>query len=114
MPVVILPDGCWMTDTTKIIQQFESQFPDDKIMSDDPVQAFLCLLIEDLANQWWWRAPMYYRWDYSEGADFASRRLAIELLGSITFPIWVKKIFLKHLQRKGDIIGDRITSQNAE
>ena len=50
MPVVILPDGCWMTDTKKVIQWFDSQFPDDKIMSDDPVQAFFCLLIEDLAN----------------------------------------------------------------
>ena len=57
---------------------------------------------------------MYYRWDYREGANFASRHLAIELLGSITFQIWVKKIFLKFLQREGDIIGDRITSHNTE
>ena len=83
-------------------------------MPDDPVQAFLYLLIENWANEWWWRAAMHYRWDYSDGADFSSRHLAIELLRSITFPIWVKKIFLKFLQREGDIIGDRITSHNTE
>lgn len=114
MPAVILPDGRWMTDTTKMIQWFESQFPENKIIPDDPVQAFLCLLIEDWADEWWWRAAMHYRWDYSEGADFASRHLAIELLGSVAAPIWVKKIFLKYRQRKGYTIGDGVTSQNAE
>ena len=114
MPAVILPDGRWMTDTTKMIQWFECQFPENKIIPDDPVQAFLCLLIEDWADEWWWRTAMHYRWDFSEGADFASRHLAIELLGSVFAPIWLKKFFLKYRQRKGYTIGDGITLQNAE
>lgn len=114
MPAVILPDGRWMTDTTKMIQWFESQFPENKIIPDDPVQAFLCLLIEDWADEWWWRTAMHYRWDYSEGAHFASRHLAVELLESISAPIFLKKFFLQYRQRKGYTIGDGITPENIE
>ncbi len=31
MPAVELPDGRWMTDTTKMIQWFESKIPENKI-----------------------------------------------------------------------------------
>ena len=40
-PAVELPDGRWMTDTTKMIQWFESKIPENKIIPEDPVKAFL-------------------------------------------------------------------------
>ena len=52
MPAVELPDGRWMTDTTPIIDWFEQQFPRYPILPDNPVQAFLCRLIEDYADEW--------------------------------------------------------------
>ena len=46
MPAVVLPDGRWMTDTTKMIQWFESKFNNSSILPKDPIQNFICLLIK--------------------------------------------------------------------
>ncbi len=107
MPAVELPDGRWMTDTTKMIQWFESKIPENKIIPEDPVQAFFAFLLEDWADEWWWRTAMHYRWHYSEGAHFASRHLAEELLSSVPLPIWMKKIFLTRRQRNGYTTGEQ-------
>ena len=51
MPFLQLADGRWMTDTTKMIQWFDSRYPVDGLLPDDPLQAFLCLLLEDWADE---------------------------------------------------------------
>ena len=112
MPAIELPDGRWMTDTTKMIQWFESKIPENKIIPENSVQAFFAFLLEDWADEWWWRTAMHYRWHYSEGAHFASRHLAEELLSSVPIPIWMKKIFLTRRQRNGYTTGDGITKEN--
>ena len=50
MPAVVLPDGRWMTDTTKMIQWFESKFNNSSILPKDPIQNFICLLIDSLIS----------------------------------------------------------------
>ena len=45
MPAVVLEDGRWMTDTTKMIQWFEDQIKENKTVPKDPVQAFICYLL---------------------------------------------------------------------
>jgi glutathione S-transferase len=114
MPAVELPDGRWITDSTKMIQWFESQQSENKLTPKDPIQAFICFLLEDWADEWWWRSAMHYRWYYSEGAEFASRHLAVELLGSVPAPIWIKKLVLKRRQRAGYTAGDGMTRHNIE
>lgn len=57
---------------------------------------------------------MHYRWHYAEGAEFASRHLAEELLGSVPAPIWIKKLVLQRRQRSGYTTGDGITPINIE
>ena len=112
MPAVVLPDGRWMTDTTKMIQWFESKFNDSSILPKDPVQDFICLLVEDWADEWWWRPAMHYRWHYKEGAEFASNHLAKELLGAFPAPHFLKKMFLARRQRNGYTVGDGISLDN--
>ena len=46
MPAVVLKDGRWMTDTTKMIQWFESKYPEHPIIPDNSTQAFLCFLLK--------------------------------------------------------------------
>ena len=111
MPAVVLPDGRWMTDTTKMIQWFESKF-NNSLVPQDPVQAFICYLIEDWADEWWWRPAMHYRWHYKEGAEFASDHLAKELLGTFPAPHFLKKMFLARRQRNGYTVGDGISQDN--
>ena len=111
MPAVVLPDGRWMTDTTKMIQWFESNFT-NSLIPQNPVQAFICYLIEDWADEWWWRPAMHYRWYYKEGAEFASDHLAKELLGSFPAPHFLKKMFLARRQRNGYTVGDGVSQEN--
>ena len=112
MPAVQLADGRWMTDTTKMIQWFESEFPQAGLIPADPLQRFVCLLLEDWADEWWWRPAMHYRWHYPEGARFASWHLATELLGSMPGPVWVKRRWVQRRQRRGYTSGDGITPDN--
>ena len=112
MPAVQLTDGRWLTDTTKMIEWFESEFSDDALIPPDPVQAFVAHLIEDWADEWWWRPAMHYRWHYTEGARFASWHLATELMDSVPLPVWLKALFLRRRQRRGYTVGDGLTEQN--
>ena len=108
MPAIELPDGRWMTDTTKMIQWLNLKF--QRIKSFPKIQSSFCSLLEDWADEWWWRTAMHYRWHYSEGAHFASRHLAEEVLGSVPLPIWMKNIFTR--RQNGYTTGDGITKEN--
>ena len=108
MPVVQLPDGRWMTDTTKMIQWFERAHPRNPIIPHDPNLAFVCYLLEDWADEWWWRPAMHYRWYYEEGARFASGHLAREVTGGLHLPLFVKRLMLRRRQRNGYTSGDGI------
>ena len=112
VPALQLADGRWMTDSTKMIQWFESQIPNHPLIPEDPLQAFVCLLLEDWADEWWWRPAMHYRWHYPVGAHFASRHLATELMGSVPLPVWPKAWVLRRRQRSGYTTGDGITPAN--
>jgi glutathione S-transferase len=61
MPMVELPDGRWITDTTPIIEWLESQYCESSIIPDDPLCAFVARLIEDYADERLWRPAMAYR-----------------------------------------------------
>jgi glutathione S-transferase len=112
MPAVQLADGRWMTDSTKIIQWFEQQLPQPSIIPTDPTLRFLCFLLEDYADEWLWRPAMHYRWHYAEGAHFAGRHLADELMGAMPLPGSLKRFMMRHRQRSGYTTGDGITREN--
>lgn len=112
MPAVQLADGRWLTDTTKMIEWFESKFSDNALVPPDPHQAFVAHLIEDWADEWWWRPAMHYRWHYTEGARFASWHLASEVMESVGLPVWLKRRFICQRQRRGYTTGDGLTETN--
>lgn len=109
MPIIQLADGRWMTDTTKIIEWFENQVPANLIVPPDPLQAFICYLIEDYADEWLWRPAMHYRWHYAEGAMLQSRHLVDELMGELPVPGVLKRWQVRRRQRQGYTVGDGIT-----
>ena len=112
MPAIILPDGRYMTDSTKMIEWFEARHPKHPILPPDPLQRFLCHLLEDWADEWWWRPAMHYHWHYAEGARFASYHLATEVMVDHPLPVWFKRRLLVHRQRSGYTTGDGITRAN--
>lgn len=98
MPAVRLPDGRWMTDTTPMIEWFESRHPDPRVIPADPVQAFASRLLEDMADEWLWRPAMHFRWSYPEDAGLLASRLADELLVDLAAPRWAKRVAIRRRQ----------------
>lgn len=112
MPAVTLADGRWITDTTPIMAWLEEQVPSPPLYPTDPGQRFFSLLLEDYADEWLWRPAMHYRWYSSEGAMFASRHLAQELLPGVPLPGWLKRFYLRRRQRGGYTEGDGVSRDN--
>jgi len=77
IPVLHYPDGSYHFDSTKLIFDLEDRHPAARsVIPDDPGQAFLALLIEDMADEWLTKAMFHYRWHYEASQDFASRWIA--------------------------------------
>jgi len=114
MPAIQLADGRWLTDSSKIIEWFETQSPGRALIPDDPVQAFFCFLIEDYADEWLWRPAMHYRWHYPVGAQFASRTIVDEMSSGVPLPGAFKRLWITQRQRRYFTAGDGITPKNVE
>ncbi|MCX2982957.1 glutathione S-transferase [Halieaceae bacterium IMCC14734] len=112
MPGVLLGDGRWMTDTTAMIEWLEPHYPDNPILPSNPVQALVCQLLEDYADEWLWRPAMHYRWFYPEGAHLQSRHLTDELMAAVPSPGFFKRWLVRRRQRSGYTMGDGVTPQN--
>lgn len=109
MPAVELADGRWLSDSTPIIQWFETQTGPPGVMPQAPLQRFFSLLLEDYADEWLWRPAMHYRWYYAPGARFASTHLATELGRDVPLPDFVFRQVVIRRQRGGYTAGDGIT-----
>ncbi len=115
LPNVKLTNGNWMTDTTPMIQWFETEFPDGPVIPGDPEQAFFSLLLEDYADEWLWRPAMHYRWHYKQDAFSLSGAIVDELFVSLPFiPKWIKRWMIRTRQRTIFTVGDGIHEGNIQ
>ncbi len=75
IPVLQLPDdGSYHMDSTFLIQMLEQRHPGERsVIPPDPAQAFLCALIEDIADEWGTKAMFLYRWAREVDQDYCSR-----------------------------------------
>ncbi|MEO1647554.1 MAG: glutathione S-transferase family protein [Pseudomonadota bacterium] len=108
MPIVD-DAGKWMSDTTPILEYLETQHPQNSIIPDDPVVAFIAFLIEDYADEWLWRPAMYYRWWYRDDRNLASSVLTDELTGHVKAPRWMRRRMIVRRQVKHYVHRDGIT-----
>ena len=99
IPAVELPDNRFMTDTTPMIDWFETQHPEPPVIPSDPLQAFMSRLVEDYAEEWLWRPSMHFRWSYRTDALLVSRKIVDELLSDSPFPGFVNRFAMR--QRQG-------------
>lgn len=111
MPAVTLSDGRWMTDSTPMIDWFETQYPEPSILPDDPVQAFVCKLIEDYADEWQWRPAMHFRWSYKESSKLLARQLAEAMGRDVIAPNWMLRGRIETRQRKNFVEKDGVSQQ---
>ena len=86
VPAVELPDGRLMTDTTPMIDWFEAHHREHSVIPADPLQGFVCRMIEDYAEEWLWRPAMHFRWPYPADAALLSRKAVDEILRNVPLP----------------------------
>jgi glutathione S-transferase len=108
VPAVELPDGRWMTDTSPIIDWFETQYREHPILPVDPVQAFLARLIEDYADEWLWRPAMHYRWSYPTSSKLLRRQIVDEMGVDANAPNWVLRLVTERRQYRNFVAMDGV------
>jgi glutathione S-transferase len=112
VPAVELPDGRFMTDTTPMIDWFESHYPTlPAVIPSDPLQGFVSRLVEDYAEEWLWRPAMHFRWNYRQDALHLSRRIADELAVDIPLPSFAKRFVIRRRQQGFYVRRDGVTRE---
>ncbi|HEY8515511.1 MAG TPA: glutathione S-transferase family protein [Candidatus Binatia bacterium] len=76
IPAMQTPDGEWMWDSTAMIHHLELRFPERSVLPDDPVQRFLAYVIEDAADEWYYRVAVGSRWSFEENHRVGGWELA--------------------------------------
>jgi glutathione S-transferase len=85
VPLVKTPDDRFMWDTTAMIHHLERCHPEPSVLPPDPVQRFLCYLVEDVADEWMYRPAVGSRWFYDENSSVGGFELARDV--SVTAPM---------------------------
>lgn len=79
MPVVEMPDGGIMWDTTAMILHLEHLYPEHAVLPDDDTLRFLCFAIEDFSDEWIYRCGPPTRWYYAENRQQSGWNIGREL-----------------------------------
>lgn len=111
VPAVELEDGRWMSDTSPIITWFETQHCNHPILPEDPVQAFLCHLIEDYADEWLWRPAMHYRWSYPTSSKLLRRQITDEIAREVPAPNWLLRRRIERRQHLNFVKRDGVRQE---
>ncbi len=79
VPAVETPAGAFMWDSTSMIHHLELRFPEPSVLPPDPVQRFLCYVVEDAADEWLYRPAVGSRWFLPENAAVGGFELARDI-----------------------------------
>ncbi|MEX1252028.1 MAG: glutathione S-transferase C-terminal domain-containing protein [Hyphomonas sp.] len=78
IPLIRTPDGSWTNDSTPFLLGLEGE--GRALVPTDPRLRFVCLLIEDMADEWFMKAMFHYRWFYPEDAKWCANWLMFDSL----------------------------------
>ena len=78
IPVLHYPDGTYRGETTTLAYDLERRHVERPVIPPDKAMAFVCDLLEDLADEWAVKALFLYRWWDVEDQAYVSRWAAEE------------------------------------
>jgi glutathione S-transferase len=78
IPVLQYPDGTFRGDTTTLAYDMETRHRDRSVIPEDKAVAFVCDLLEDMADEWAVKPLFLYRWWGPEDQAYVSRWAAEE------------------------------------
>jgi glutathione S-transferase len=73
IPVLQYPDGSYRGETTTLAYDLEARHPERSVIPDDKAVAFVCDLLEDLADEWAVKPLFLYRWWDPQDQAYVSR-----------------------------------------
>ena len=73
IPVLQYPDGTFRGETTTLAYDLETRHPERSVIPEDKAVAFVCDLLEDLADEWAVKPLFLYRWWDPEDQAYVSR-----------------------------------------
>jgi glutathione S-transferase len=73
IPVMQYPDGSYRGETTTLAYDLEARHKERSVIPDDKAVAFVCDLLEDLADEWAVKPLFLYRWWDVEDQAYVSR-----------------------------------------
>ena len=83
VPLLVMPDGSVLQDSTPIIERLEQVHPEPSIHPPGPVAAFVSALLEEYGDEWGNKPMFHYRWAYEPDQASAARRIAVEMMPGI-------------------------------
>jgi glutathione S-transferase len=78
IPVIRTPDGSWTNDSTPFLLGLEGE--GRALVPAEAKLQFVCLLIEDMADEWFMKAMFHYRWAYPEDAGWCANWIMFDSL----------------------------------
>ena len=78
IPVLQYPDGSYRGETTTLAYDLEARHQGRSVIPEDKAVAFVCDLLEDLADEWAVKPLFLYRWWDPEDQTYVSRWAAEE------------------------------------
>ncbi|MEM7136180.1 MAG: glutathione S-transferase N-terminal domain-containing protein [Myxococcota bacterium] len=111
VPVIRMADGQWLKDTTPMIDWFERHYPEPPVVPTEPVLRFVSKLIEDYADEWCWRAALYWRWVPKESRRLLMSRIGQEVLGDFPAPKSLAGWYYGRRQMATYLRGDGVTPE---
>ena len=76
VPAMQTPDGEYMWDSTAMIHHLELRFPEPSVLPPDSAQRFLAYVVEDAADEWYYRTAVGSRWLFAENHAVGGFELA--------------------------------------
>ena len=80
IPLVLLPDGAPMQDSTPILEHLEARHASPSFHPEDPALRFLSELMEEYGDEWVNKLMFHYRWGYPADQQRRGESLAAGLV----------------------------------